>query len=113
MTTSKARLQFNPAAFEKLANSPQVVEKLDEVAADFVRLLQAGWPDSIGDQTAKDTEKFQHEEHDRVFVVVKTKRRDGRPVRVVLINHPYAVAHQAKTGFVTQAAAAVGYTLSH
>lgn len=112
MTTSKqAKFHLNEKAFVQMANSPQVVEATKSAAEQIRDMVMATWPKSIGNDAAADTEKFKHILYHQVFVIMQHQWLDKRPVFYLLINHPYAVAHQARTGAITKSISASGYTL--
>lgn len=81
---------------------PKLGEALVEVGEDYIKLVQETWPDSIGDKTTPQINK------DEVFELVKPDDSGDRPWVHVHVNHPYAVAHQARTGAFTKAAEAMG-----
>ncbi|GFK19276.1 hypothetical protein [Corynebacterium glutamicum] len=88
---------------EKILADPALDDLLMDVAEDFVDVVKATWPKSIGNETTKWSVK------DEVFEIVPTDSSGRRPWVHVHVNHPYAVAHQARTGAFTKAAESLGY----
>lgn len=110
MTTSD-KAQFHAGdLFKGLIKDENLPRVVEGAAGDVQKIIRATWPKSIGDEPAKPTEKFATEAP-KVFTLTNAKFEDGRPVTFININHPYAVAHQAKTGAVTKAAKAAGYNM--
>lgn len=81
---------------------PKLSQALEEIAEDYVDVVKQTWPDSIGNETTPQTNKSE------VFEVVPSDRSGDRPWVHVHVNHPYAVAHQARTGAFTKAAGVLG-----
>lgn len=93
MTTSRPTFKLNRDIFPKLANDPGVIAALDDVAEEVADYLRASLPKGVP--------------KDVVVISEVTNYVDGRPVRLVTVRHPSAIAHQAHTGFMTKAAQAV------
>lgn len=81
---------------------PKLSNYLEEIAEDYVEVVKQTWPKSIGNETTRQTRKSE------VFEVVPSDRSGDRPYVHVHVNHPYAVAHQARTGVFTKAAGVLG-----
>lgn len=95
--------EFEVDDLVKMINSdPELHGYLQQIAEDYVDVVKQTWPDSIGNETTKQTNKSE------VFEVVPSDRSGDRPWVHVHVNHPYAVAHQARTGAFTKAAGVLG-----
>lgn len=81
---------------------PKLSQALEEIGHDYVDVVKQTWPDSIGNETTRKTNKSE------VFEVVPSNKSGDRPYVHVHVNHPYAVAHQARTGAFTKAAGVLG-----
>lgn len=81
---------------------PKLSKHLEEIAEDYVEVVKQTWPDSIGDKTTAQINKT------KVFELVKPDDSGDRPWVHVHVNHPYAVAHQARTGAFTKSAGVLG-----
>ena len=94
MTTSNWR--FRDEDFRMISNIPQVTAGVHEAAQRVEKLMRASWPGDRGDK-------------DDIFQINSHIGADGRPVDVILVKHPTALAHQARTGAFSKAIAASGY----
>lgn len=114
MTTSKqAKLHLTPQFFEQLYQDPAFRAAMREAAEKAMEYMKIGWPSSIGDELTDDSENFSHTgHHEKVFEIHELEGEDGRPICLMSVNHPYAVAHQAKTGAFTQAIKAAGFNIN-
>src|SRR5699024_1079185 len=81
---------------------PKLPQALEEIGHDYVDVIKQTWPKSIGNETTKKTRKSE------VFEVVPSNKSGDRPWVHVHVNHPYAVAHQARTGAFTKGAGVLG-----
>lgn len=81
---------------------PKLPQALEEIGHDYVDVVKQTWPSSIGNETTRQTRKPE------VFEVVPSDRSGKRPWVYVHVNHPYAVAHQARTGAFTKSAGVLG-----
>ncbi|WCZ33658.1 MULTISPECIES: hypothetical protein [Corynebacterium] len=103
MTTSRAVHHRDPAAFREFMKSPEIEARVQAAAASIVKKMQAAWPEGADTPTKDGVEK--------VFEVRDFEMADGRPTTWVFVNHPYAAAHEATTGFVTKSISASGYRI--
>jgi len=87
---------------QAIMSDPKLAQALEEIGHDYVDVVRQTWPKSIGNETTKKTRKSE------VFEVVPSNRSGERPYVHVHVNHPYAVAHQARTGAFTKAAGVLG-----
>lgn len=104
---SRNRDTFNvDALVQQIMDDPELHDHLKKIGDDYVDVVKATWPKSIGDNPTPQSRA------ERVFEVIPTDRSGNRPYVHVHVNHPYAVAHQARTGAFTKAAAALGLELN-
>lgn len=90
------------ALVKQIMQDPALAQKVNKRAEDYRSDVLATWPTE--DKTVKDSGDFSHKKPGKAFVVVNTTAKDGRPVSIVEVRHPHAVAHQARTGAFTKAA---------
>lgn len=114
MTTSNTGgVHLSDEFFDKLYQDPAFRAAMREAAEETMRYMKIGWPSSIGDELAEDSENFSHTgDHSKVFELHELVGEDGRPIWLISVNHPYAVAHQARTGAFTKAIKAAGYNIN-
>lgn len=94
---------FNLDALVAQINAdPKLHAALLDVAREYGAVVRQTWPKSIGDQTTRQTRKQS------VFEIVPSHLRGKRPWVHFNVNHPWALAHQARTGAFTKAAASLG-----
>lgn len=93
------------ALVAKISADPKLHDALLDVANKFEGVVRQTWPTSIGDAPTRQTRKAT------VFEVVPSNLKGARPWVHFNVNHPYALAHQARTGAFTKAAASLGLTL--
>lgn len=107
MTTSEnGKSTFSiDALVAKIKEDPKLHDALLGVARDLENVVRQTWPTSIGDEPTRQTRKAT------VFEVVPSNLKGARPWVRFNVNHPYALAHQARTGAFTKAAASLGLTL--
>lgn len=91
---------------KQIMADPKLHEQLEQVGHDYVGVVRATWPASIGNRTTAQTRKPE------VFEVVPSDLSGNRPYVHVHVNHPYALAHQARTGAFTKAAASLGLEMN-
>lgn len=103
MTTSKAVHHKDRKAFRALLTAPAVQAATKAAASSIVGKIEASWPDGARKPAVPGVP---------VIEVRSYRMADGRPAEWVMINHPYAVAHEAKTGFVTKSIGASGLRIS-
>lgn len=89
------------ALVKEILKDPKLGEAIEEVGEKYLDYVKATWPKSAA-ATTPTTRTSE------VFELVKTDRSGKRPWVHVHVNHPYAVAHQARTGAFTKAAAHLG-----
>lgn len=97
----KGELDFG-ALVEQIVNDPKLEQVVNKRAEEYLSDVKATWPTS--DKTVPDTANFSHEQSGEVFNITLTESEDGRPVAIFEARHPYAAAHQARTGAFTKAA---------
>lgn len=102
---------WNDGAFEKLLAQPEVAEQAQAAAEKTSQIVQAAWPSDKKELTP-DTAGFKHGSQSEMFNVEVGAGRNGRPRAVFLINHPYAVAFEARLGAITNAIHAAGFQLN-
>lgn len=114
MTTSdKASFHLSSKFFEKLYPDPAFQAAMREAAEKTMEYMKIGWPQSIGDELTEDSKNFSHTgDHSKVFELHELVGEDGRPIWLISVNHPYAAAHQARTGAFTKAIKAAGYNIN-
>lgn len=105
MTTHEASFHLDRAGVKALLQSPEVVAATEAAAAQLKEALEAKWPEDDFTPTRDDVED--------VFMVYSDTMHDGRPAQWIAINHPMAVARQAKTRFITQTVAELGLKMSY
>lgn len=86
--------------FKQLAAQPQVREATREKAERLQKYLRTRWPE-VEDVPA--AQRAFLEGGDDVVQVTEATDGTNRPVHIVTVRHPGAVAKQAKDGFVTKA----------
>lgn len=99
MTTPKAKFTMNPGGVEAIFAHPEVRAATARMADQVMENMKAVWPEHL--TLTKDIV-------DDVFTRTSDTMADGRPAEWVLINHPDAMAREARTGFITKAIAAAG-----
>lgn len=104
MTTSKAVHHRDPDAFKALMQDPAIKATVQAAAESIVTKMQAAWPAGAEEPTMGGVSE--------VFEVRDYEMADGRPSAWILVNHPYAAAHEAKTGFITKSISASGLKIS-
>lgn len=104
MTTSKAVHHKDAAAFKALLRDPALRAAVESAAESVVNKMRAAWPQGANGPTMEGVSE--------VFEVRGHEMADGRPSAWILVAHPYAVAHEAKTGFITKSIAASGLKIS-
>lgn len=104
MTTSKAEHHKDATAFKALLSDPALRAAVQSAAESIVRKMQAAWPEGAKDPPMSGVTE--------VFEVRDYEMADGRPSAWILVNHPYAAAHEAKTGFITKSISASGLKIS-
>lgn len=87
---------------KQINSDPKLHGHLGQIAEEYVAVVRQTWPDSIGDKTTKQTRTPE------VFEIVPSDQSGNRPYVHVHVNHPYAVAHQARTGAFTKSAGVLG-----
>lgn len=102
---------WNEDAYDKLLAQPEVAAQAQAAAEEVSELVQAAWPADKRELTP-DTPGFTHGSQTEVFNVEVGAGRNGRPRAVLLINHPYAVAFEARLGAITNAIHAAGLQLN-
>ncbi|QRP60591.1 hypothetical protein [Corynebacterium minutissimum] len=102
---------WNDGAFEKLLAQPEVVEQAQAAAEKTSQIVRAAWPSDKKELTP-DTPGFKHGSQSEVFNVEVGAGRNGRQRAVLLINHPYAVAFEARLGAITNAIHAAGFQMN-
>lgn len=102
---------WNEDAFNKLLAQPEVAQQVESAAQQVSELVQAAWPADKRELTP-DTAGFTHGSQTEVFNVEVGENRVGRQRAVLLINHPYAVAFEARLGAITNAIHAAGLQLN-
>lgn len=102
---------WNDGSFEKLLAQPEVAEQAQAAAEKTSKIVQAAWPSDKKELTP-DTAGFKHGSQSEVFNVEVGAGRNGRQRAVLLINHPYAVAFEARLGAITNAIHAAGFQLN-
>lgn len=107
----KPAFHWNDGAFEKLLAQPEVAEQAQAAAEKTSKIVQAAWPSDKKELTP-DTAGFKHGSQSEVFNVEVGAGRNGRQRAVLLINHPYAVAFEARLGAITNAIHAAGFQLN-
>ena len=101
---SNAKLYKGDAgAFRALMQQPAVRAATAKAADSVMRKMQAAWPESATESTREGVDVFERS---------SGQMADGRPAEWVMVNHAYAVAHEARTGFITQSIAASGLKVS-
>lgn len=103
MTTSRAIHHRDPAAFREFMQHPEIQERVQAAAASIVKKMQIAWPDGANAPTMDSVEE--------VIEVRDVEMADGRPSIWIFVNHPYAAAHEATTGFITKSVSASGYRI--
>lgn len=107
----KPAFHWNDGAFEKLLAQPEVAQQAQRAAEKTSQIVQAAWPSDKKELTP-DTAGFKHGSQSEVFNVEVGAGRNGRQRAVFLINHPYAVAFEARLGAITNAIHAAGFQLN-
>ncbi|MGN6018236.1 hypothetical protein [Corynebacterium striatum] len=102
---------WNDGAFEKLLAQPEVAEQAQAAAEKTSQIVQAAWPSDKKELTP-DTAGFKHGSQSEVFNVEAGAGHNGRQRAVLLINHPYAVAFEARLGAITNAIHTAGFQLN-
>lgn len=102
---------WNEDAFDKLLAQPEVAAQAQAAAEEVSELVQAAWPADKRELTP-DTPGFTHGSQAKVFYVEVGENRVGRQRAVMLINHPYAVAFEARLGAITNAIHAAGLRIN-
>lgn len=87
--------------FAEMAATPQVKQAVREKAERLRDMMEIRWPE-VNDLNESD-KKFLEEQPDRTILVTHATDGTNRPVHIVTVRHPGAVAKQAKDGFVTKA----------
>lgn len=89
------------ALFRQMVDAPQVRDAVKDKADDLAECMEIRWP-AVNDLPARDR-AFLDGDQSRVIQVTEATRGTNRPVHVVTVRHPGAVAAQAKNSFVTKA----------
>lgn len=89
------------ALFAEMAKTPQVREAVKAKAEKLREYMEVRWPEVNDIDDAQ--RQFLDEQPDRTILVSEATDGTNRPVHVVTVRHPGAVAKQAKSGFVTKA----------
>lgn len=89
------------ALFAEMAKTPQVREAVKAKAEKLREYMEIRWPEVNDIDDAQ--RQFLFDERDRTILVSEATDGTNRPVHVVTVRHPGAVAKQAKSGFVTKA----------
>lgn len=110
--SGRARFSLNSDAFRTMAKLPQVKMATHEAAEKVKDFMRSTWPAEVGEKLTPDTPGFTHGSQTEVFAVQDLVNAEGRPISLILVNHPYAVTHQAKTGGFTKAIKAAGYHMA-
>lgn len=105
MTTHEASFHLDRAGVKALLQSPEVVAATEAAAAQLKEALEAKWPEEDRKPTTDSVKD--------VFVIHSDTMVDGRPAQWIAINHPSAVARQAKTRFITRTVAELGLKMSY
>lgn len=87
--------------FKQLAETPQVREATRKKAEQVKQYLELRWPE-VNDLSPAQRE-FLRENPGEAILVTEATDGTNRPVHIVTVRHPGAVAKQAKDGFVTKA----------
>lgn len=91
-----------PELAAQMMKDPKLAAQIRQRAEEYASDVKATWP--TDDRTVPDSGDFSHKSPGDAFVVIHTEGADGRPVSIVEARHPYAAAHQARTGAFTKAA---------
>lgn len=88
------------AVFQRMAQSPQVVQAAEDRANKVKKYIELRWPE-VNDLSARD--RAYLDGGGDVVQVTHATHGTNRPTHVVTVRHPGAVARQAKDGFLTKA----------
>jgi len=87
--------------FKQMCELPQVREGARKKAEELRGYIELRWP-TVNDLSAADRKRL-NKDPDRAVLITESKGADGRPVAVVTVRRPHAVAQQARTGFMSKA----------
>ena len=93
-------LDYN-AIFREMCDLPQSREGARKTAEKLREYIELRWP-TVNDMSAADRKRL-NKNPDRAVLITESKGADGRPVAVVTVRRPHAVAQQARTGFMSKA----------
>lgn len=89
------------ALAQMMAETPQAQAALRAKADEFIEYLKIRWPRL---QEPTDAQKdFLAKNPGALVDVTPSVNKAGRPIHIVVIRHPGAVAEQANNSFVTKA----------
>lgn len=87
--------------FKQMCELPQVREGVRKKAEELRGYIELRWP-GVNDLSDSERARLQ-KDSDHSVLITESKGADGRPVAVVTVRRPHAVAQQARTGFMSKA----------
>lgn len=95
------------ALFKELSSRADVKKTVGDKARELRDYMELRWP-KVNDISDGQRSRLEKNPEHTILISEFDSKVDGRPMAVVTVRHPAAVAKQASTGFVSRAVNDVG-----
>ena len=90
------------ALFREMSQRPEVRKAVQDKAVQLRDAMERRWPE-VNEISDSQRARLEKNEDHTILITSVTSDTDGRPLAIVTVRHPRAVAEQASTGFATRA----------